>query len=397
MKKYITIPKAALFTLSLLLLCSACQKEPRITLLEETAALEVSAYNPVDEPIHFSSNRDWTVSCSEAWVHVQPMSGHASDDNVITLSFDSNESSEGRSAEVTILAEGVTTVVTVDQLRLWRNDLASSSVVLSAAARTVEAEGSSNGKYTVYVHADWLRLDEADGKLRLSVSENPSPTGRRGILELKRDYPGKSTVVEEMTVWQLGCASETPVAVDLGLSVKWASCNLGATRPEEPGSMYAWGETAPKDEYTKATYKWLGPEGFTKYCYTYKDGTYDSKTVLDLEDDAAYAAYGDGWHMPTSKQFEELFYYTDWMHVNMDGLEGMLFAGQKEGYQDKFVFIPYVYGPSRSYEQSGYWTCMLAVPASVSHNAYAFCVWGTPVLNLGQERWLGRPVRAVKD
>jgi hypothetical protein len=254
-----------------------------------------------------------------------------------------------------------------------------------------------NGKYAVYVHADWFRLVSTDEKLTFSVEENPNPTGRSGIFELKRDYPGRATVIEEVSVWQLGCASETPVAVDLGLSVKWASYNLGATRPEEAGLLYAWGETAPKDEYTKATYKWLGPEGFTKYCYTYKDGTYDSKTVLDLEDDAAYVAYGDGWHMPTDKQFEELFYYTDWMHVNMDGLEGMLFAGQKEGYQDKFVFIPYVYGASHSYQQSGYWTCMLAVPANVSHNAYAFCVWGTPVLNFGQERWLGRPVRAVKD
>ena len=47
-----------------------------------------------------------------------------------------------------------------------------------------------------------------------------------------------------------------PQYVDLGLSVKWATCNLGAATPEEIGNYYAWGETTPKDTYFKNNYKY---------------------------------------------------------------------------------------------------------------------------------------------
>ena len=45
-------------------------------------------------------------------------------------------------------------------------------------------------------------------------------------------------------------------AVDIGLSVKWATCNIGANRPEEYGGYYAWGETEDKSDYLWSTYKW---------------------------------------------------------------------------------------------------------------------------------------------
>ncbi len=90
--------------------------------------------------------------------------------------------------------------------------------------------------------------------------------------------------------------------VDLGLSVKWATCNVGATKPEEYGNYYAWGETT-----TKATYSWNtytlttdGGSTFTKY------NTTDGKTVLELADDAARANWGGAWRMPTDAEWTEL-------------------------------------------------------------------------------------------
>ena len=112
----------------------------------------------------------------------------------------------------------------------------------------------------------------------------------------------------------------TPVAVDLGLSVKWAWFNLGASLPEEYGDYYAWGETEPyyssldpltwKDGkeagYYWLSYKWCMGSGdtMTKYCtestYTYGyNGFTDGKTVLNLEDDAAHVNLGGKWRMPT--------------------------------------------------------------------------------------------------
>ena len=72
--------------------------------------------------------------------------------------------------------------------------------------------------------------------------------------------------------------------VDLGLSVKWATCNIGATTPEEYGDYFAWGEVEPKEYYEWSTYKYCNglSSTFTKYCTNSdygKDGFTDNKTV----------------------------------------------------------------------------------------------------------------------
>ena len=104
--------------------------------------------------------------------------------------------------------------------------------------------------------------------------------------------------------------------VDLGLSVKWATCNVGATKPEEYGNYYAWGETEPKTTYNWNTYKWATAtqnewgewhlETLTKYNTDANYGTVDNKTVLDPEDDAAAVNWGGQWRMPTKEECEEL-------------------------------------------------------------------------------------------
>ena len=61
----------------------------------------------------------------------------------------------------------------------------------------------------------------------------------------------------------------TAQVVDLGLSVKWAGYNIGASAPEQYGSFYAWGETSEKEQYIDATYKWYqdgNTQAILKYC-----------------------------------------------------------------------------------------------------------------------------------
>ena len=98
--------------------------------------------------------------------------------------------------------------------------------------------------------------------------------------------------------------------VDLGLpsGTKWATCNVGATKPEEYGNYYAWGETEPKTTYSWATYKWCNGsyDTLTKYNTSSSYGTVDNKTVLELADDAARANWGGQWRMPTKEECEEL-------------------------------------------------------------------------------------------
>ena len=107
--------------------------------------------------------------------------------------------------------------------------------------------------------------------------------------------------------------------VDLGLpsGTKWATCNVGAATPQDYGNYYAWGETTTMEIGGWGSYKYgSGQEQLTKYCDVSrygKDGFTDSKTTLDLEDDAAYVNWGGKWRMPTQAQINELFNECYWV------------------------------------------------------------------------------------
>ena len=144
---------------------------------------------------------------------------------------------------------------------------------------------------------------------------------------------------------------EGPKAVDLGLpsGLKWASCNVGATRPEEFGDYFAWGETEPKASYDWSTYKWCNgdSDALTKYCFdpSYWGGTgqMDNKKQLDLADDAANANMGGDWRMPTNAEWQELIdncTVTWTSNYNGTGVAGSIFTGKKSGYTGVSIFIP---------------------------------------------------------
>ena len=82
--------------------------------------------------------------------------------------------------------------------------------------------------------------------------------------------------------------------VDLGLSVLWATCNVGASTPDDFGLFFAWGETEPKDTFTEENYKGRG------------------KTWLEPADDPAHVHWGGRWRMPTQPELRELIDKCDW-------------------------------------------------------------------------------------
>ncbi len=134
--------------------------------------------------------------------------------------------------------------------------------------------------------------------------------------------------------------------VDLGLSVKWASYNLGASALEDYGDYFAWGETEPKENYSWSTYKWCmngSSSQLTKYCtnssYGY-NGFTDNKTVLDPEDDAATVNLGGRWRMPTSSEFNELSTQCTWQWTTLNGVYGRKVTSKKSGYTNKWIFLP---------------------------------------------------------
>ena len=152
-----------------------------------------------------------------------------------------------------------------------------------------------------------------------------------------------------------GGTTPSPVEyVDLGLpsGLKWAKCNLGASKPSDYGDYYSWGETAPKADYDWPTYKWMqAGKSNSNYItkYTVADGQtwgiwYDSsgafigdnKTVLAAADDAATANLGSPWRMPTAVEIKELIDNCTWIWTTQDGVEGY----QVDGPNGNAIFLP---------------------------------------------------------
>jgi len=133
--------------------------------------------------------------------------------------------------------------------------------------------------------------------------------------------------------------------VDLGLSVKWATCNVGAQSPEDYGEYYAWGETSAKTIYTLKGYRfrtsgdsYIDVE-FSKYGADDKSDTFN-KTVLELADDVANLEWGGNWRMPTKQEIEELSCNCDWVWTTQNGVDGVRITSKVEGYTDRSIFMP---------------------------------------------------------
>lgn len=207
--------------------------------------------------------------------------------------------------------------------------------------------------------------------------------------------------------------------VDMGLSVKWAAANLGAGTFTDYGDYYAWGETAPyyeagyasetpgnhwktgKTGYNWASYQW-NPSGdgstFTKY-------TGSDYSTLQTADDAATAAYGDSYRMPTNTDFEDLLNTSncdkEWVaNYLSSGVSGYLFTSKKTGYTSQKVFLPAAGSrDGTSLDDAGsygfYWSSSLNTGSP--HSAWFVVFYSDNVYRHYYYRSYGQSVRPVSE
>ena len=245
--------------------------------------------------------------------------------------------------------------------------------------------------------SDWLSVEPASGDAGLQevvvrVTDNDTYEPRSAKIQL---MVGTSKVAEISVIQDAQSRYE---AVDLGLSVKWASCNVGAESPEDYGGYYAWGETEEKSNYEWSTYKWYNGsyDTMTKYCTDSSYGTVDNKTILDPEDDVAHVEWGGSWRMPTLDEIKELGKKCTWEWTTVNGVTGYKVTGPN----GNSIFLPaagdrrgteVIYRGSRGY----YWSGTLY--ESNSGGAYFLA------FDVGGHGWnyyyriYGRPVRPVTD
>lgn len=164
--------------------------------------------------------------------------------------------------------------------------------------------------------------------------------------------------------------------VDLGLpsGTLWATCNVGAEKPEDYGDYFAWGETKTKDTYNWSSYQYCkdGDSTFTKYCCNSEygnDGYTDTLTILQNGDEPA-TAWGVEWHTPSMTQWEELIQYTTNKWTIQNGVKGRLFTADN----GNSLFLPAAGGYSNSglvdTDSNGiYWSRSLCTD-------FSNCAWG---------------------
>ena len=193
--------------------------------------------------------------------------------------------------------------------------------------------------------------------------------------------------------------------VDLGLSVKWATCNVGASAPEEYGDYYAWGETRTKTTYTWENYRFRisGDSDdnvkFSKYNTQSDRGTVDNKSTQDLSDDVAREKWGGSWRMPTRAEQNELRNNCTWTWTTRNGVEGYKVTSKKSGYTNCFIFLPAAgdrYNTTLFNTRTGgfYWSSSLN--ADIPNRAY-YLVFNSRDVNWNYDfdREHGLSVRAV--
>ena len=208
-------------------------------------------------------------------------------------------------------------------------------------------------------------------------------TFRDGIVASNFYYKYISEVSIGTLKWEDNSIINGNAFVDLGLpsGLFWATCNVGASSPEEAGSLYAWGESETKYEYT------------LENSYTY--GKYFNDISGNTKLDAATVNFGSEWRMPKQSEFNELFEHCGWESTSQNGVEGYKFIGTNGNY----IFLP----AAGSYDSGGgvfinergsYWT---STPTTIEENrrAYYLVFLSTNKIVGSDYRDNGRSIRPV--
>ncbi|MBR4364835.1 MAG: Ig-like domain-containing protein [Prevotella sp.] len=185
---------------------------------------------------------------------------------------------------------------------------------------------------------------------------------------------------------QSGKSSGAPAnveAVDLGLpsGTRWASCNVGATKPEEYGGYYSWGETEEKDNYSWEKYKYLDVyekyDGYTRIIC--KD---IGNNICGTQYDVAHVKWGGNWRMPTKAEMEELLEQCTTEQTVLNKVQVMKLTGPN----GNFIFLPFTgFYDDGDIENEGFCTqCWSGELDSYSST------WALVIYNEENYKWVGR-------
>lgn len=183
-------------------------------------------------------------------------------------------------------------------------------------------------------------------------------------------------------------------AIDLGLSVKWSNCFVGAEHPSYDGDMYAWGETKTKKRYDWCSYQFYHDNKINKYCINEKYGVVDGLTNLCASDDVANVKWGNGWRMPTYEETVELKEKCTFINCMLYGKPGLLVTGPN----GNRIFLPFSGDKSDEFTGGdGVYTIFWTSSLFTNDKAYEFAMSQVGNYWNYAERNIGHCIRPVHE
>lgn len=314
-------------------------------------------------------------------------------------------------------AKAFTTTSIKASITAESSDVSYDSATISGKL-TVESKGSFNKSAMLYYSSTASTLDalkssgtkktltlESDGSYSINLSSLNNDTQYNYVVVAKVDEVEFNTGIKYFKTLEI------PELVDLGLSVKWRSWNLGASKPEDYGGYYQWAGTKDVTDtsiyldwdncpyYTGSSYS----SGWTKYSTKSSYGTVDNKTVLEPEDDVAHVELGGKWRMPTRAEWDELTNTSNcsWTWTSINGINGYKVQSKKAGFTGNWIFLPAagyrLFGDDVDYAGSNglYWSSSLRT----DNPDYAYYMYfnSDRVGTTGGTRYTGQSVRPVSE
>ena len=186
--------------------------------------------------------------------------------------------------------------------------------------------------------------------------------------------------------------SHHPHAIDLGIGVKWACCNVGASAPEQYGGYYAWGETEEKSYYSDGTYAFFDNVAYNNgksYSECFKSLGSD---IAGTSYDVAHVKWGGGWRMPSRDQIRLLVDNCSSEWTTLNGVKGRVFTGPNGGK----IFLPAAGDHAGGVGSDGYYW------SSTQYHDYSYAAYGLGFLSgdadwYGGSRYYGRSVRPATE
>lgn len=333
------------------------------TIPEEGGEISIKIQSNVDYTIEIPANASWLTKTST--------STRGLSNSTITFKATKNDSGDEREAviKLTDSSSETTTRFTIKQDLTPNIFIEKEEYSIDEKGGTIEIKVKSNIVLQTIINDKWasdggrIDIDNYNFTQKIEITSLSENHPERSVMICFIDKNGKWKITKEVKVTQTIDSRKYIKAVDLGLSVDWASCNLGAMEPEDYGWYYAWGETKPKTIFTSNNYSY--------YDHDLGIYTYLGDNICGTKYDAAYVYLDGNWRTPTYNDFKELMESCEWKWIKINGIKGYKIIG-KNG---NSIFLPAAgEGNMNGIVSKQLW---LYYMTSTMIHSYMFVLWGS--------------------